>query len=71
MRSIRRSNDQFVGNPTLTVDRLIEESESVVAVGNGESTHKSGERHRFGFCDVFTFVDDKICRVESYLVPLK
>ena len=64
-------NDEFVGSPTLTVDRLIEEDGTVVAIGNGETTHKSGERRRFAFCDVFTFAGDKIERVESYLVPLK
>ena len=61
----------FVGSPTLTVDRLVEEADTVVAIGNGETTHKSGERRRFAFCDVFTFAGDEICRVESYLVPLK
>jgi ketosteroid isomerase-like protein len=63
-------NDEFVGSPALTVGRLIEEADTVVAIGSGETTHKSGERHRFAFCDVFTFRDDRICRVESYLVPL-
>jgi ketosteroid isomerase-like protein len=60
-----------VGSPTLTVARLIEAADAVVAIGNGETTHKSGELHRFVFCDVFTFAGDKICRVESYFVPLK
>jgi ketosteroid isomerase-like protein len=64
-------NEEFVGSPTLTVDRLIEEGDAVVAIGHGEGTHKSGEIHRFAFCDVFTFMGDKVCRVESYLVPLK
>jgi ketosteroid isomerase-like protein len=64
-------NDQFVGSPTLTVDRLIEEADSVVAIGKGETTHKSGDLHRFVFCDVFTFAGDKIRRVESYVVPLE
>ena len=64
-------NDEFVGSPTLTVDRLIEEADTVVAIGTGEATHKSGELHRFVVCDVFTFASAKICRVESYLVPLK
>jgi ketosteroid isomerase-like protein len=64
-------NDEFVGSPTLTVDRLIEEGDAVVAIGNGEATRKSGELHRFAFCDVFTFADGKVSRVESYLVPLK
>ena len=64
-------NDAFVGSPTLSVDRMIEEAESVVAIGNGEGTLKDGPRHRFAFCDVFTFAGDKIRRVESYVVPLK
>jgi uncharacterized protein len=64
-------NPEFVGRPTLSVDRLIEEADTVVAIGNGEATHKGGERHRFAFCTVLTFSGDKIRRVESYLVPLK
>jgi uncharacterized protein len=64
-------NDEFVGSPTLTVDRLVEEDDTVVAVGHGETTHKSGERRRFAFCDVFTFAGGEICRVDSYLVPLR
>lgn len=63
-------NDEFVGSPTLTVDRLIEEADTVVAIGTGETTHRSGQVRRFAFCDVFTFAGDAICRVESYLVPL-
>ena len=64
-------NDEFTGSPTLTVDRLIEEADTVVAIGGGEATHKSGQLRRFAFCDVFTFAGDKISRVESYLVPLE
>ena len=64
-------NEDFVGRPTLTVDRLIEEGDAVVAIGSGEANHRSGTVHRFAYCDVFTFAGDKICRVESYLVPLK
>lgn len=63
-------NDQFVGSPTLVVDRLIQENGAVVAVGSGEGTFKNGDLNRFAFCDVFTFTADKISRVESYLVPL-
>ena len=64
-------NEEFVGSPTLTVDRLVEEDEVVVSTGHGETTHRSGTVHRFAFCDVFTFAGDRICRVESYLVPLQ
>ena len=64
-------NAEFVGSPTLTVDRLVEEADTVVATGDGRATHNSGRIHRFAFCDVFTFAGDVICRVESYLVPLE
>ena len=64
-------NEEFVGSPTLTVDRLIEEDATVVAMGEGQATHRSGTAFRFAFCDVFSFAGDQICRVESYLVPLK
>ena len=64
-------NDDFVGRPTLIVDRLVEEGDTVVALGEGEATHKSGALHRFAFCTVLTFAGDSIRRVESYLVPLE
>jgi ketosteroid isomerase-like protein len=63
-------NEEFVGRPTLTVDRLIEEADAVVAIGHGEATRRSGGISRFAFCDVFTFAGGKVRRVESYLVPL-
>jgi uncharacterized protein len=63
-------NDEFVGSPTLVIDRLVEEGDTVVAVGSGEARRKAGEVHRFAYCDVFTFQGELICRVESYLVPL-
>jgi ketosteroid isomerase-like protein len=56
--------------PVLVVDRLVEEADTVVALGLGEGSQPSGERFRFAFCTVCTFTDDKISRVESYVVPL-
>ena len=63
-------NPAFVGSPTLTVDRLVEEGETVVALGHGGTTHTSGTRQRFTFCGVFAFEEALICGVASYLVPL-
>ena len=63
-------NADFLGSPTRTVDRLVEEADTVVAIGSGESAPRSGAVHRFAFCDVFTFADAEIRRVDSYLVPL-
>jgi uncharacterized protein len=63
-------NEEFVGSPTLVVDRLVEEDDTVVAIGSGAGTRTSGEVNRFVYSDVCTFRDDLICRVESYLVPI-
>jgi ketosteroid isomerase-like protein len=63
-------NEEFEGSPTLVVDRLVEEGDIVVAIGTGETRHKSGRVHHFAYCDVFTFAGDLIGKVESYLVPI-
>ena len=63
-------NEEFEGSPTLTIDRLVEEGDTVVAIGTGAGHRSSGEVHRFAYCDVFTFAGDRIGRVESYIVPL-
>ena len=61
-------NPQFEENPTLVVDRKVEQGDTVVCVGEGRGTMKTGDDFRFAFCDVFTFTGDRIGRVESYLV---
>ena len=63
-------NPAFSGSPTLVVDRVLEDGDVVVTIGEGSGTTAAGDSHRFAFCDVFTFRDDLIARVESYVVPL-
>jgi uncharacterized protein len=63
-------NDDFEGSPTLTVNRLIEEGNNVVAIGVGEGARKAGGLMKFAFSTAFTFTDGKINRVESYVAPL-
>ncbi len=63
-------NPAFEGSPVLAIGRLVEEGETVVAIGTGQGRHKEAGPFRFAYCDVFTFRDDLIARVESYLVPL-
>ena len=63
-------NPQFEENPTLVVDRNVEEGDTVVSIGEGRGRMTNGAEFRFAFCDVFTFRDKLICRVESYIVPL-
>jgi ketosteroid isomerase-like protein len=63
-------NPDFEGSPTLFVDRLVEEGDTVVAIGRGEGRHKVSGPFRFAYCTVFTFKGDLIGRVESYVVPV-
>lgn len=63
-------NEQFVGTPTLHVERLVEEGDTIVALGAGEGAHVSGAVHRFSYVTVFTFAGDLVGRVESWVIPL-
>jgi ketosteroid isomerase-like protein len=63
-------NPQFEEHPALVVDRKVEQGDTVVCIGEGAGQMKAGQEFRFAFCDVFTFREDLICRVESYIVPL-
>jgi ketosteroid isomerase-like protein len=63
-------NDAFEGRPLLELDRLVEEGDTVVAIGTGQGRVKDGDEFRFAYADVFTFREDAISRVESYLVQL-
>jgi len=63
-------NAAFSGHPSLHVDRLVEQGDTVVAIGDGRGHRADGSAHAFAFCDVFTFRGDLIARVESYVVPL-
>jgi ketosteroid isomerase-like protein len=63
-------NPEFTGSPVLAIDRLVEEGDTVVAVGTGQGTHRASGPFRFAYCDVFTFRGDLISRVESYIVPM-
>jgi ketosteroid isomerase-like protein len=63
-------NPEFTGSPRLSLDRLVEEAGTVVAIGAGAATHTSGNEMRFASCDVVTFeAGGLVTRVESYVVP--
>ena len=63
-------NPGFEGSPVLTIDRLVEEGETVVAIGEIIASPRGAASVRLAYCDVFTFAGELIDRVESYLVPL-
>jgi ketosteroid isomerase-like protein len=59
-------NDAAVGSPILHVDRLIEEGDTVVAVGHGEMALKKAGRVAFVFTEIFTFTGNLIRRIETF-----
>jgi ketosteroid isomerase-like protein len=61
-------NDAFVGSPTITISRLIEEDDVVVAEGSVRSVKKDGAPFEAAFCDVFVMKDSKITHLTSYLM---
>ena len=63
-------NDAFEGSPKLTVERLIEEGDIVVAPHLGEGRLRGGDAFKFAGVTVFGFDGELISRVESYVVPL-
>jgi uncharacterized protein len=64
-------NDAFVGVPAITVTRLTEENDVVVAEGSVRSQRKTGEIMNGVFCDVFVMRGGKIQRLISYFLEVK
>jgi len=64
-------NPAFVGRPTITVTRMIEEHDIVVAEGAVQAQRKDGGVLNVVFCDVFAMERGKIKRLTTYLVEVK
>lgn len=64
-------NDAFVGGPTITITRMTEENDVVVAEGSVRSQRKSGGFLIAQFCDVFVMQGGKIKRLISYVMEVK
>lgn len=60
-------NDNFVGNPVITIKRIMEENDVVVAEGKVIGEKKEGGYLSAVFCDVFIMEDAKIKQLTSYL----
>jgi len=63
-------NDAFVGSPTISVARLIEEDGVVVAEGSVRAARRDGGLLNAVFCDVFVMQNDKIKHLTSYLMEV-
>jgi uncharacterized protein len=64
-------SDCFVGPPEISVTRLTEEADVVVAEGVVRTHLKDGPIVNLAFCDVFEMRDGRIRKLISYLVELK
>jgi ketosteroid isomerase-like protein len=60
-------NNNFVGNPVITIKRIMEENDVVVAEGKVVVEKKEGGYLKTVFCDVFIMEDAKIKQLTSYL----
>jgi ketosteroid isomerase-like protein len=64
-------NDAFVGRPTITITRMVEENDVVVAEGAVRVEKKAGGWLNAVFCDVFAMRDARIRRLTTYLAEVK
>ena len=63
-------NEAFVGSPTLTIHRMVEEDDIVVAEGTVRAQRRDGGVLNAVFCDVFTMSNAKMRRLVSYLMEV-
>ena len=63
-------NAAFVGRPQITVTRLTEEADVVVAEGDVRAARRDGGRLHAVFCDVFVMREARIKHLTSYLMEL-
>jgi ketosteroid isomerase-like protein len=64
-------DEGFTGHPEITVTRMIEAADVVVAEGSVRAPRTDGTVMNLVFCDVFEMRDAKICSLTSYLMELK
>ena len=64
-------NEAFVGRPAITITRMTEEHDVVVAEGSVRTERKAGGFLNAVFCDVFEMQRGKIRRLVTYFVELK
>ena len=65
------ANEAFVGRPTITVTRMTEENDVVIAEGSVRSPRRAGGVLHGVFCDVFVMERSKIKRLTTYFMELR
>jgi ketosteroid isomerase-like protein len=64
-------NEAFTGHPAITLTRLTEEADVVVAEGSVRSARKDGGTLNAVFCDVFEMREAKIRKLTSYFMEVR
>ena len=64
-------NGAFVGSPTITITRMIEENDVVVAEGRVRVKRKGEGFLNAVFCDVFILTNARIKLLTTYLTEIK
>jgi ketosteroid isomerase-like protein len=64
-------NDAFVGSPEISLTRVVEEGDVVVAEGSVRTQRRDGHTLNLRFCDVFLMQAGRIRRLTSYLAEVK
>lgn len=64
-------NPAFVGKPHVTITRMTEENNVVVAEGTVNSMKRDGSTLNAAFCDVFEMENCKIKRLIGYIAEIK
>ena len=64
-------NDAFVGSPVITIKRMTEENDVVIAEGTVQVRKKEGGFLNAVFCDVFVMKNGKIKQITTYQVETK
>lgn len=64
-------NDAFVGSPAITVTRMTEEDDVVVAEGRVRARRRDGGTLTAVFCDVFEMREAKVARLTSHLMEVE
>jgi ketosteroid isomerase-like protein len=64
-------NEAFVGSPLITLTRLTEENDVVVAEGTVQAQKREGGLLNLRYCDVFVMRAGKIRQLISYIMEEK
>jgi ketosteroid isomerase-like protein len=64
-------NPAFAGKPDITVTRMVEEADVVVAEGTVRTQKREGDTMNLRFCDVFLMRGGKIRQLTSYLMEIR